>query len=390
MNKIFKLMKRWIGKKYHPRPEKDLKILVIKNRNLGDSLIGLSSFTYIKSIFSNGKVVSTAALDKCHLTYGLPRWIIPLYGDEALQSPGVMDVDDYVNVDLKSWKDWMRLWQELRRRQFDLIIELHQAGRTGKFFKLYSFFMRVPYYYHNHHNAGETGGPKTFILDQGKRKPAIQRDLDACYSILKHWATSNKMHVALEKPAYYLDYPPQIKLKVKAAAPASAPIIFGVVATRQTKMYPLPLFKKLSELILRDIEFKQSEILIPLSSSSMDQSLEQEILKLNFPAAVKIVKVPLKELPLLLSQAKLYIGNDTGLKHLCVALGIPTYTFFGPEEPLEWHPYDQKKHPYFFIEPLECRTRISHYCGLKTCDSMICLNSITPEAVIKAIKVSKS
>ncbi|MFN8371029.1 MAG: hypothetical protein U0T83_10460, partial [Bacteriovoracaceae bacterium] len=60
-------------------------------------------------------------------------------------------------------------------------------------------------------------------------------------------------------------------------------------------------------------------------------------------------------------------------------------TFFGPEEPKEWHPYDVKKHPYFFIDKLECRTQISHYCPLNTCDSMICLNQITPALVVTKV-----
>jgi heptosyltransferase-2 len=76
-----------------------------------------------------------------------------------------------------------------------------------------------------------------------------------------------------------------------------------------------------------------------------------------------------------LSKASMYIGNDTGLKHICIALGVKTYTFFGPEPPLEWH-------PYFYIEGLECRTRDAHFCGLSECESMVCLKDITVESCL--------
>src|SRR5690606_12146561 len=95
-----------------------------------------------------------------------------------------------------------------------------------------------------------------------------------------------------------------------------------------------------------------------------------------------LVEIPLAELPNYFAESKLYVGNDTGIKHLSVAVGIPTLTFFGPENPNEWHPY---RDSYLFIEDLECRTRSAHYCALNHCDSMICLNQFSPSMVFEKI-----
>ena len=86
-----------------------------------------------------------------------------------------------------------------------------------------------------------------------------------------------------------------------------------------------------------------------------------------------------------MAEANVYIGNDTGLKHLAIALGLKTYTFFGPEPPNEWHPYDQNSHPFFYIEDLECRTQNAHYCGLSECNSMICMD-FKIESVYERVK----
>ncbi len=320
----------------------------MKRRALGDSIMGLSTIAYLKKIFPES-----------HITYALPSWIIPLYKNVQTS------VDDYMNVDLKALKDYYNLVRSLSSK-FDFIFELHQSGRTRKFFKVMSFFTQTPYGFHNHHKKPH------------KRKPAIQRDLDGIFSFLKE-----KKYITYDSKApSYLDYPPCIKMK-ELITPDSFKIILGVSATRSTKCWPLSYFKNLcEELLKKDTRY---EFLIPLSSNDFDKKLKQEIENLQFPESAKVVQVSLEDLPLQIGQAGCYIGNDTGLKHLCVALGIPTYTFFGPEEPLEWHPYDQKKHKFFFLEPLECRTRISHYCTLTECDSMLCLNSFTAKDVLHQI-----
>jgi heptosyltransferase-2 len=39
-----------------------------------------------------------------------------------------------------------------------------------------------------------------------------------------------------------------------------------------------------------------------------------------------------------LRQARLYVGNDSGISHLAAAVGIPTVAIFGPTDPAVWAP----------------------------------------------------
>ena len=165
-------------------------------------------------------------------------------------------------------------------------------------------------------------------------------------------------------------------------------IIMGVVATRLTKMWPLKNYASLAKLIVE--KNSHTKIIIPLSKSSVDQKIKNELQSFNLPANVVLYEWPLEVLPSVFGQASLYIGNDTGLKHLAVATGVKSYTFFGPEPANEWHPYNSKNHPYFYLEGLSCRTRTHHYCGLSVCDlkeeNMQCLTSFTPELVFSEIE----
>jgi len=323
-------------------------ILVVKNRAMGDSIIGLAAVQYLRELFPNARII-----------YALPCWMVPLYDKVEIAA------DEVMGLSLTSIGDWLRLWKTLKNKRVDLIYELFQSGRTSKFFSLYSFLMGVQYNFHNHHK--NNGGK---VHDQGVIKPVIQRDLDGIFSNLtdrKHYPN-------------YLKYPPVMKVNILAK---KRKIIFGVVATRETKMWPLEYFLELAHSIdkyLPDVCIK-----VPISNSSLDLVLEEKLKSLGMPANMEIVKLPLRELANFMGESILYVGNDTGLKHLAVATGVKTITFFGPEPPLEWHPYDKDIHHFFYIDQLECRTAVAHYCGLFRCDSMICLKNLIPKDVLKLI-----
>jgi ADP-heptose:LPS heptosyltransferase len=43
-----------------------------------------------------------------------------------------------------------------------------------------------------------------------------------------------------------------------------------------------------------------------------------------------------------LSEADLYIGNDSGISHLAAAVGTPVFALFGPTDPAVWAPRGKK------------------------------------------------
>ena len=327
-------------------------VLVVKNRAMGDAIMGLGTIQYLKSLYPDSKII-----------YATPRWVAPLFEDCEHAC------DQVLPLELKTFKDYLALYETCLNLKIDVILELFQSGRTARFFKVFSALTGIPYFFHNHHTKE---GP---VYDQGIIKSNIQRDLDGAWSFL---GTSLK-------PPSYLSFCPQMYPKELKNPLHRKRIILGIVATRKTKQWPLTSFAKLIEMIRADS--LETEILIPLSSSSADLELETELKKeLASLENIVFLRESLRELPKFLYKGSFYIGNDTGLKHLCVALGIPSLTLFGPEPPLEWHPYNTQNHPYLFKEPLECRTKTAHYCGLSECESMICLNEFSAEEVFKVAK----
>ena len=321
-------------------------ILVVKNRAMGDSIIGLSTIQYLRDIYPKATII-----------YAVPPWIKPLYNNIQCAA------DEIISLELSSIKNWYKQWLALKKYHIDIVFELFQSGRTHHFFNLWNFFGGPTYFAHNHHKK------EGDIFDQGVIKPNIQRDLDGAWTYFKNQE---------ETPPSYLKYPP--KMKVITSTKNRQQITLGVVATRKTKMWPLDHYKKFIQLAEKNIP--NYHIVIPLGPGDQWIADELSYLSLN---NYSIIQEKLEQLPKILEPSDLYIGNDTGLKHICVSLDIPTYTLFGPEPPLEWHPYDESMHQYYFLTPLECRTRDAHFCGLSQCESMICLNQFRAEDLLEKV-----
>jgi heptosyltransferase-2 len=324
--------------KYQPKT-----LLVVKNRAMGDSIIGLSTLQYLRDILPNTKII-----------YAVPAWIKPLYDHVEIAA------DEVIELKMATALEWFSTWKKLKSYSFDTVFELFQSGRSQKFFTIWEKWGGPKYLSHNHHHQ------EGVIHDQGVIKANIQRDLDGAWTYFGSG----------DLPPHFMHLEPRMKV----ATSSKKQIVLGVVATRQTKMWPLSYYKNLIKMI--QTKHPDYKIVIPLGPG--DTEIKNELTSIENDQCEIILK-SLSQLPSELAGSKLYIGNDTGLKHLCVALEVTTYTLFGPEPPLEWHPYNRGHHPFYYLESLDCRTKISHYCGLNTCDTMICLNQFKASDVYERV-----
>lgn len=331
------------------------KVLVIKLRAMGDTVITTASLNALKKQLPEGAEIHCL----------VPRpWSALLGEHPALKK-------------LFHWEKSFKLFRlfywgwKFRRENYDAVIALHAAGTTAFLARLTGAPIRSVHF----HGMTDTNRFSTVeIPGKGEVKPIIERDLDALRAIgwgvettptsifisqqLRGWASEFFKENHLQKPLLVL-------------APG---------ASRPTKIWSTQRFRELAE---KWMDEKCGSVLVILGP-------QEEKLSRPFQGLGNLYircGGSLLENAALIQQADLFIGNDSGPKHLAVALGVKTITLFGPESPYEWHPYSLEKHPVLYVENLSCRKSLKpglpEWCSISECivEKHRCMKGITAKQV---------
>lgn len=82
----------------------------------------------------------------------------------------------------------------------------------------------------------------------------------------------------------------------------------------------------------------------------------------------------------ILSQARLFVGNDSGVTHLAAAAGTPTIALFGPTDPASWAPIGNTR-------VLRACTATTTWQGqLRLCESAGCMEGIGVQDVLAEVR----
>jgi ADP-heptose:LPS heptosyltransferase len=92
-----------------------------------------------------------------------------------------------------------------------------------------------------------------------------------------------------------------------------------------------------------------------------------------------------QELAAIVKRCALLVSNDSGPKHLAVALGVPTVTIFGPTHPVAWQP---PSGPHAVVEAtgLDCLHCNHTQCPLPGERHMRCMRDVTVERVLEDVR----
>lgn len=263
---------------------------------------------------------------------------------------------------------------QLRKARYDAVIALHAASTTAWLARLSGAPVRSVHF-HGIHDDNRFSTVE--IAGKGRIQPILERDMDALRAlgleIVK--PPKPKIHLtAAEKDAA------QTWLRERDA---KGPVMsLGLGASRPTKQWPPAKFLELSEAWNRRT---RGSVLLILGPGEKPLA-EPFFMK---PYAMVRTSGDLRETAALLGACDLFVGNDSGPKHLAAAVGTPTITLFGPENPFEWHPYDRDEHRLVFHEGLSCRKALApglpEWCGIPACEveRHRCMREIHVEEVIK-------
>ncbi len=91
-----------------------------------------------------------------------------------------------------------------------------------------------------------------------------------------------------------------------------------------------------------------------------------------------------RELASILTQALIFIGNDSGAAHLAAAVGTPIVVLSGADDPRETSPLSSQK-KLLYMSELECISCVKNKCELKGEAFMQCMKRISVDLVMKTV-----
>lgn len=347
------------------------RILVTKFRAMGDT------------------VLLTAALKELHRQYPQAQihvavtepWIWLLEG-----FPGVTKLlpVTWHNDRAARTKAATRLAFALRKEKYDIVCGFHSSPAAAMVALSTGAKVRS---IHFHSFKAKNMYSTVVVPGKGTMKPVVERDLDTVRAL------------GLTVPEGVM---PEIFLKEEERSLAREEFkawglkrpILGVAlgASRATKIWPLHRFAEVAQKWVKDTG---GSVLV--ISGPKEEALVEEFYRSvpNDKTLRDLIQVMpscnVRVLAARISQLNALVGNDSGPRHLAAALQVPTVTLFGPEHPLEWHPYPQDSHPRLFIEPLPCRNNHEPgsppWCGLQEClvEAHQCMTKINAEQVSEQI-----
>lgn len=342
------------------------RILVIKSRAIGDTVLLTGPLRLLRRRFPDHEIHVLVRSPAGELIEGLP------YVDRIISA-----FEPKARIERLAY--WLRLLRRLRETSYELVLNFHASFRSS----LTAQLLRVDTCVANHHELkGRNWFSDILVPGRGQVKPVIDRDLDVLRAIGITAEVEDAMPEIVLSTAEVQD---ARALLEREKFSGMGPYIFlGVGGSRGTKRWPPAYFAAVARRLVAEFDAR-----LVIASIASDRGWLDEFWPLVRPDEKLAGRIAhfsdqtLRQTAKIVSQCQTYVGNDSGLKHVAVALGLKTFTVFGPEAPHEWHPYDRRRHPYVFIENLSCRTESGkHWCSIPTClkHGHRCMQDISPDA----------
>jgi len=336
------------------------RILAIKLREVGDVVIWTSALQGLRSLLPE------ATIDV----------LVREHAEPVLR--GQPWIDRVHTVRSRKPLHLARSLIALRAENYDLALGFYATNTLCRLFPLVGARQRVLY----HHKRACTPRFSTFNLpDPGGLENAILRDHQVIRALgFESEPASPKLELAGAERSRaresLLRYFPDLDeegFKLLALLPGGS---------RETKRYPKDLWLRLLDRIV------ETQPQVPVAVFvDPELSVEWDLRQVCDARGIPFFdRLDLRELMGLLSWTDLIVCNDSGPKHIAVALGARSITLFGPTEVGEWHPYDRQVHPVI-RETVPCRdlgpqdNEPFRYCTVPQCDHLSCLRQIDPNEV---------
>ncbi len=333
------------------------RLLVIKLKQPGDVLVSTPVIAALKEAWPN-----------CHLTYLVPK------GTEDMVA-GHPGLDDLIVVDRRgeTWSQALRFARDLRRRRFDLVIELSGGDRGAIYSWLTGAKERLGF--------ARPGMPfwQRRVFTRLLPRPPVKMHL-----VDQNLAAVRALGIEPQTPRlrFFWDQAVEERIQDLLTAHKLAPGGFVVMhpgAGWRFKCWTPQGYARVLEALQNDWRLP---VILTGTKAAHEQELIAAILQESRVKPINLAgRLSLKELGALIAQARFFFGMDSAPMHLAAAVETPAVALFGPSGVFNWGPWGEGH--LVIQQDWACVP-----CGRDGCEgSKIsrCLTEIEPEEVLQAM-----
>ena len=346
-------------------PSSPERILVLKPCCLGDVLMSTPVLAALRRGYPQARI-----------TYATGAWSRP-----ALQgNPNLDDIMDCGRLGSGAYhlSDYWRLASELRRRRFDLAIVLDRSPALA----LLPALAGVPY------RVGPDSGGRGFAhtrrvpLDWQHPKHEAELYLD-CVRALGCPVASPRLEFVPSSAdrAWAAD-----RLSAYGATPLVAIHAGGAANPGMTLLAKRWQPQGFAEVADRLAAVYGAQIVL-VGAAGDAEAVEAVRAAMRSKPLVLAGQTTLGQLAAVYERCLIMLGNDSGVMHLAVAVGIPVVAVFGPSDPLVYGPYSSTSRAVRKDAQCADRCFVPGRAIAVRCDRR-CIESVTVEDVWEAVQAT--
>jgi predicted lipopolysaccharide heptosyltransferase III len=308
------------------------KVLVIRLRSIGDTVLATPSLYALKRFLPNARVDIL-----------VEDWVAPLLDNYP-------HVDNVIALERGGLITRARVARELRAANYDVVYNLH-GGTTATFltratgarhrvgFKSYQYGQL-----HNHQ------APSPLLIWQQPKTHSVEQQL-----ALLGWTGVP----VTDRPRTSLGISSQAAARVDQLLKDA-----GLNEQNIALIHPAAAFATkqwATEKFARVVEFLAER---GFTSVAIAAPNEQALLEtLSSGASVNVVSLALSlpEVTALAARSQLFVGNDSGIAHIAAAVGTPSVVVFGSSNIAHWRPWNSAPAEVVF-EEMPCQPCHGYFC----------------------------
>lgn len=331
-----------------------MKILAIKLREIGDTVIWTAALSSLKEAFPEAEVhVMTYATNAAVLANHPAMTQLHLLPDK---SRGTL---------IK------RLWR-LRQARFDWVLGFN----ANKSLCQWAWLTGAPKKVLHHHSRTSTPWGSVRVPHAGELENALLRDFRVVQAMGFQGEPSKPKINLMPKESDWAESMMTAKIEQAGGNPQKPRWLFLPGARHPLHRYPKDLWLKALEEASHK-KFHQAVVLVD-SGLSQEWNLKAECERLGVPL---IDQARLREFIALISRGDKALANDSGPSHIAASFDVPTTFLYGPGCSGDFYFYNTAVHPLLRVE-VDCRVKGPQnlepfrFCTVEVCSHHKCMRNL--------------